>query len=77
MNLLTKDRGAIIAGRSSPMINLTYEDRAELIIAAVTGAVIGFVGGDLDHSRGFGMLVCVLVCAVIASGMVYCLRAIR
>ena len=29
----------------SPMINLTYEDREELIIAAVTGAVIGFVGG--------------------------------
>jgi hypothetical protein len=27
------------------MINLTYEDREELIIAAVTGVVIGFVGG--------------------------------
>src|SRR5262249_45042120 len=62
----------------SPMINLTYEDRGELIIAAVTGVVIGFVGGYyLDHSRGFGILVWTLVCAVIASGMVYCLRAIR
>ena len=67
----------MIAGRSSPMINLTYEDREELIIAAATGAVLGFVGGYLDHSRGFGMLVWVLVCAVIATGMVYCLRAIR
>jgi hypothetical protein len=37
----------------SPMINLTYEDREELIIAAVTGVVIGFVGGYyLDHIRG-------------------------
>ena len=58
------------------MINLTYEDREELIIAAATGAVLGFVGGYyLDHSRGFGILVWVIVCAVIASGMVYCLRA--
>jgi hypothetical protein len=32
---------------------LTYEDREELIIAAVTGALIGFFGGYyLDHSRG-------------------------
>jgi len=78
MNLLTKDRGAMIAGRSSPMINLTYEDRAELIIAAGTGAVLGFVGGYyLDHSRGFGLLIWVIACAVIVSGMVYCLRAIR
>src|SRR5690242_2411069 len=62
----------------SPMNNLTYEDRQELIIAAVTGVVIGFVGGYyLDHSRGFGILVWTLVCAAIASGMVYCLRAIR
>jgi F0F1-type ATP synthase assembly protein I len=59
------------------MVNLTYEDREELIIAAVTGAVIGFVGGHLDQSQGFGMLVWVLVCAVIASGMVYYLRACR
>ena len=33
------------------MITLTYEDREELIIAAVTGVVIGFVGGYyLEHS---------------------------
>jgi hypothetical protein len=66
-----------VEGRSSSMINLTYEDRAELIIAAVAGAVIGFVGGYLDHSRGIDMLVWVLVCAVIASGMVYYLQACR
>ena len=60
------------------MINLTYEDREELIIAAVTGAVLGFVGGYyLDHSGVFGILIWVIVCAVIASAMVYCLRAIR
>jgi len=57
------------------MINLTYEDREELIIAAVTGAVIGFFGGYyLDHSRGFGILIWAIACAVIVSGMVYCLR---
>jgi F0F1-type ATP synthase assembly protein I len=54
------------------------EDQVELIVAAVTGALLGFVGGYyLDHSRGFGLLVWILVCAVIASVMVYCLRAIR
>ena len=60
------------------MINpLTYEDREELIIAAVAGAVIGIVAGYFDHSQGFGMLVWIVVCAVIASGMVYYLRAFR
>jgi hypothetical protein len=60
------------------MINLTYEDRAELIIAAAAGAVLGFVGGYyMDHSRGFGLLIWTNACAVIASGMVYCLRAFR
>jgi hypothetical protein len=52
-------------------------DQLELLIAAVTGVVIGVVAGYLDHSRGFGMLVWALVCAVIVSGMVYCLRAFR
>jgi hypothetical protein len=59
------------------MINLTYEDRQELLIAAITGAVIGFVGGYLDHSRGFGILTWAIACAVIVSGMVYWLRAFR
>jgi hypothetical protein len=60
------------------MINLTYKDREELIIAAATGAVVGFVGGYyLNHSRGFGLLIWTLACAAIVSGMVYCLRALR
>jgi hypothetical protein len=58
------------------MSNFTYEDRAELIIATVIGAAIGFVGGYyLDHSGGVGILVWTLVCAITVSGMVYCLRA--
>jgi hypothetical protein len=68
----------MFAGHSSPIINLTYEDREELIIAGATGAVIGFFGGYyLDHSRGFGLLIWTIACAVIVSGMVYCLRALR
>jgi len=60
------------------MINLTYEDREELIIAAAAGAVLGFVGGYyLEHSRGFGLLIWAIACAVIVTGMVYCLRAFR
>jgi type IV secretory pathway TrbD component len=60
------------------MINLTYEDRAELIIAAAAGAVLGFVGGYyLEHSRGFGLLIWAIACAIIVGGMVYCLRALR
>jgi type IV secretory pathway TrbD component len=60
------------------MINFTYEDREELIIAAATGGVIGFVGGYyLDHSRGFGILIWAIVCAAIVTGMVYYLRAFR
>jgi hypothetical protein len=59
------------------MTNLTYEDRAELTIAALTGAAVGLVGGYLDHSPGFGKLVWSLVCAIIAAGMIYCLRAFR
>ena len=59
-------------------MRVTDDQFDELIMAAVAGVVIGFVGGYyLDHSRGFGILVWTLVCAVIASGMVYCLRAIR
>ena len=32
-------------------------DRQELLIAAVTGAVIGVVAGYLDESRGLGLLI--------------------
>ena len=56
---------------------MTYEDREELLIAAVAGAVLGIVAGYLDGSRGFGILIWVLVLAVIASGMVYFLRGFR
>jgi len=36
---------------------------------------MGFFGGYyLDHSRGFGILIWAIACAVIVSGMVYCLR---
>ena len=59
-------------------MRVTDDQFDELIMAAVAGVVIGFVGGYyLDHSRGFGILVWTLVCAAIASAMVYCLRAIR
>jgi hypothetical protein len=67
----------MIAWRSSPMINLTDEDRTELLFSAVGGAVFGIVAGYLDESRGFGLLIWALVFAVIVSGMVYCLRAFR
>jgi len=56
---------------------MTNPDRQELLIAAVAGAVLGIVAGYLDGSRGFGILIWVLVLAVIASGMVYFLRGFR
>ena len=59
------------------MINLTDEDQAELLFSAVAGAVFGLVIGYLVGSQGFGLLIWAIAFAVIVSGMVYCLRAIR
>jgi hypothetical protein len=64
--LLTKDRRTMIAGRSSPMINLTYEDRAELL-AALVGAVLGIVGGYLSGNGWFIMVIWAIVFAIVAS----------
>jgi type IV secretory pathway TrbD component len=52
----------------------TYEDREELLVAAVVGAVFGIVAGHWDGSRGFGILIWALVFAVVVSGLVYYLR---
>ena len=52
-------------------------DRQELLIAAVTGAVIGVVAGYLDESRGLGLLIWAVGFAAIVSGFVYFLRGFR
>jgi uncharacterized membrane protein YeaQ/YmgE (transglycosylase-associated protein family) len=53
------------------------QDRAELQLAAVVGAVLGIVAGSLVGSGWFIVLIWALIGAVVASGMVYCLRAFR
>jgi hypothetical protein len=55
----------------------TYEDRVELLVSAIAGAVFGIVSGYLVGSRGFNILIWALVFAVVVSGMVYCLRVFR
>jgi hypothetical protein len=53
------------------------EDRVELLIAAVIGALLGIVTG---YSLGHGWTLTVvwaLIGAVVVSGMVYCYRAFR
>ena len=52
-------------------------DRQELLIAAVTGAVIGVVAGYLDESRGLGLLIWAVGFAAIVNGLVYFLRGFR
>ena len=52
-------------------------DRLELLLAAVAGAVIGFVAGYLGESRGVGLLIWAVGFALIASGLVYFLRGFR
>jgi type IV secretory pathway TrbD component len=59
------------------MINLTDEDQVELLFSAVAGAVFGLVIGYLVGSQGFGLLIWAIAFAVIVTGMVYSLRAIR
>jgi hypothetical protein len=56
---------------------LTYEDRLELLISAVSGAALGIAAAYLDRSSGLGLLTWTGVLAIVASGMVYCLRAFR
>jgi hypothetical protein len=52
-------------------------DRAELLFLAVAGAVFGVATGYVTRSRGLELLILILIFAVIAPGMVYCLRTFR
>ena len=56
------------------MINLTYENRSELLFSALAGAVFGVVSGYLE-AGGSAYLGAHL--RRHCRGMVYCLRAIR
>jgi len=56
------------------MIKPTEEDREELLFSAIAGALSGGVGGYLVGSQ---VVIWALIFAVVVSGMVYCLRAIR
>ena len=66
-------------GRMSELLKqaMIKPDRQELLIAAVTGAVIGVVAGYLDESRGSGLLIWAAGFAAIVSGLVYFLRGFR
>ena len=64
------------------MAVMTSRDRAELLVAAVIGAVLGGVTGylisDLAGSGGWPkILIWALIGAVVLSGAVYKLRAFR
>ena len=61
---------------------MTTQDRAELQVAAVIGAVLGGItGSPMSYRAGSGgwpkILIWALIGAVVVSGMVYCLRAFR
>jgi uncharacterized membrane protein YeaQ/YmgE (transglycosylase-associated protein family) len=61
---------------------MTDRDRAELQIAAVIGAALGGVTGyllsNLVESGGWlKILIWALIGAVVVTGMVFCLRALR
>ena len=61
---------------------MTSRDRAELQVAAVIGAVLGGVTGYLISSMAGSagwpkIFIWALIGAVVFSGIVYCLRALR
>jgi ABC-type xylose transport system permease subunit len=59
------------------MMGLTMTDRIEILVVAVTGALLGTITGyELGHER-LGILVWALAGAVVVSGIVYCLRFFR
>jgi FtsH-binding integral membrane protein len=61
---------------------MTNRDRAELQVAAVIGAVLGGVTGYLlsylvESGGWLKILIWALIGAVVVTGMVFCLRALR
>ena len=61
---------------------MTSRDRAELQVAAAIGAVLGGVTGyllsNLVESGGWlKILIWALIGAVVVTGIVFCLRAVR
>jgi uncharacterized membrane protein YeaQ/YmgE (transglycosylase-associated protein family) len=56
---------------------MTDQDRAELQVAAIIGAVLGVVTGYLLGHGWLNILIWGLIGAVVISGLVYCLRAFR
>ena len=49
----------------------------ELLVAAVTGAVLGIVTGYALGHEWLGILIWALIGAVVVGGAVYCYRAFR
>jgi hypothetical protein len=58
-------------------LKLTHEDRVELLFSAVIGAALGIVTGYFTRSGLFSMVIWAFLGAVVVSGMVYWLRALR
>ena len=56
---------------------MTYEDRLELLISAVAGAVLGLVTGHLLRHGWMNMVIWALIGAVVVSGVVYFYRSLR
>ena len=52
-------------------------DQVELLVAAVTGAVLGIVTGYALGHEQLGILTWALIGAVVISGAVYCYRFFR
>jgi len=53
------------------------EDRAELLFAAVAGAVMGGVSGILLEHGWINIIIWAFIGAVVVSGALYCYRAFR